>query len=130
MLRAFERQVNGRRWVARKHRGRSTRVAVRASRDLTPAAPAPRGAPATIPQRPRAALPHHHTPRGLQAGRSCQLGLSSVVRAAQPATQADAAARPKHAGHFAARSRHARGLGVSWRRSLVAIRWLAYMMIY
>ncbi len=48
-----------------------------------------------------------------------------MVRAAQPATQADAAARPRHAGHFAARSRHQRDSAVSWRRSLVAIRWVA-----
>ncbi len=60
-------QLTRERWVARKHRGRSTRVAVQASRDLAPAAPTPRGAPATIPQLPRAALPHH-TPRGEKLG--------------------------------------------------------------
>ena len=60
-------QLTRERWVARKHRGRSKRVAVQASRDLAPAAPTPRGAPATIPRLPRAALPHR-TPRGLQAG--------------------------------------------------------------
>ena len=50
-------------------------MAVQALRDLAPAAPAPRGAPATIPHLPRAALPHH-TPRGLQAG----AGVTSIYR--------------------------------------------------
>ena len=78
------------RWVARKHRGRSTRVAVR-RRALSP-----------LPRPPRAA----------KSWRSCQHGLSSVVRAAQPAAQADAAARPTDAGHFGARSRHERDTSV------------------
>ena len=42
-------------------------LVVQASRPLVPAAPAPRGAPATIPRLPRAALPHH-TPRGSKPG--------------------------------------------------------------
>ncbi len=63
------------RWVARRHRGRSTRVAVQASRLLAPAAPAPRGAPATIPHLPRAAPPRH-TPRGKKSG----AGVSTVKR--------------------------------------------------
>ena len=42
-------------------------MAIQALRPLTPAAPTPRGAPATIPRLPRAALPHH-TPRGSKPG--------------------------------------------------------------
>ena len=64
------------------------------------------------PRPPRAAppipIPHYPAPRfpatilaRLHARRSCHQNIPSVVRAAQPATQADAAARPKHAGHFA-----------------------------
>ena len=40
---AWRRSLAASRWVARKHRGRSTRVAVQASRPLTSAAPTPRG---------------------------------------------------------------------------------------
>ena len=43
-------------------------------------------------------------------------GLTWLVLRKQDTLEAGAAARPKHAGHFVARSRHQRGLGVSWRR--------------
>ncbi len=121
----FAAQLSAERWVARRHRGRSTRVAVRASRDLTPAAPAPpRGVPATIPHYPAPRFPTSNPARPT-SWRWCQHGQASVVRAAQPATQADAAARPEGCGHFAVRSRHGRSSALSWRRSLAASRWVA-----
>ncbi len=79
--------------------------------------------PPPYPTTPRRASPPY--PARLQAGRSCHQYIPPVVRAAQPAAQADAAARPTDAGHFGARSRHGRGLDVSWRRSLAASRWTA-----
>ena len=99
-------------------------MAVRASRDLTPAAPAPRGAPATIPHYPAPRFPTSNPARPT-SWRWCHQYIPSVVRAAQPAAQADAAARPKSCSHFAVRSRHGRSSALSWRRSLAALRWVA-----
>ncbi len=87
-------------------------MAIQVLRPLTPAAPTPRRALSPLPRPPRAAPPPPYPsdpaprfpttiPARLHAGRSCHQYRASVVRAAQPATQADAAARPKHAGHFA-----------------------------
>ena len=64
------------RWVARRRRGRSTRVAVQASRPLTSAAPTPRGAPKPhTPPTPRHASPPL-SPRGEKPG----AGVTKVER--------------------------------------------------
>ncbi len=86
-----------------------------------------RAHPARRPQTPYPTYPAPRFPTTIPArrktGRWCHQSRASVVRAAQPATQADAAAQPEGCGHFAARSRHERDTGVSLRRSLVALRW-------
>ncbi len=84
----------------------------------------PRAAPPPpYPTTPRRASPPY--PARPTSWRWCQHGQASVVRAAQPAAQADAAVRPEGCGHCVARSRQERDTGVSWRRSLVALRWVA-----
>ena len=103
-------------------------LVVQASRDLAPAAPSPTRRPHHhTPATPRRASPAY--PARPTSWRWCHQYIPSVVRAAQPAAQADAAARPEDAGHFEARSRHQCDTGVSWRRSLAAIRSAAYQCL-
>ena len=93
-------------------------------RAISPLPRPPRAAPPPpYPTTPRRASPPY--PARPTSWRSCHPHLPSVVRAAQPAAQADAAARPEDAGHFGAQSRHERDTGVSWQRSLAASRWTA-----
>ena len=109
---SWRRSLVAIRWVARRRRGRSERVAIQALRSLAPAAPTPpRGAPNPIPHYPAPRFPST-IPARPTSWRWCHQYIPSVVRAAQPATQADAAVRPTDAGHFGARSRHKRDTGI------------------